>query len=193
MPLFGPRRRPFRRRPLGRPGPLAPGAARRGRRAWEHARRLVSQGEYQEAAGILESLGQRAEDRSLPFAPRLWLEAGQARLAAGQVERGMEALRRGLRLLGRRPNLRPLAAAVARVIGRLEAEGYAAEAIAIREEFGPLVASVTPLERSQQKVRLPAKCPYCGADARPDEVEWIDERVAACAYCGSVLPSEGLS
>jgi hypothetical protein len=32
---------------------------------------------------------------------------------------------------------------------------------------------------------LPTHCPSCGAALRPDEIEWLDESTAECAYCGS--------
>jgi D-tyrosyl-tRNA(Tyr) deacylase len=34
---------------------------------------------------------------------------------------------------------------------------------------------------------LPAKCPACLAPVRADEVEWIDETSAECAFCGTTL------
>jgi endogenous inhibitor of DNA gyrase (YacG/DUF329 family) len=36
-----------------------------------------------------------------------------------------------------------------------------------------------------RKPILPTHCPACGGTVRPDEVEWLDEITAECAYCGS--------
>lgn len=37
------------------------------------------------------------------------------------------------------------------------------------------------------RARLPAACPLCGAPVCSDEVEWIDEFSAECAFCGAVV------
>jgi hypothetical protein len=34
---------------------------------------------------------------------------------------------------------------------------------------------------------LPAQCDACLGPVRSDDVEWIDDTSAACAYCGSVI------
>jgi hypothetical protein len=37
--------------------------------------------------------------------------------------------------------------------------------------------------------KLPAKCPQCGGNVLPDEIEWVDEHSAICDYCGSLIQS----
>ncbi len=41
--------------------------------------------------------------------------------------------------------------------------------------------------------RLPLKCPSCGGSVNPEEVEWLDDKTAECAYCGSAIRAEGAS
>lgn len=76
---------------------------------------------------------------------------------------------------------------------------------AFEEETPPPVAEPAPAEPLPQTVLpaaapepqpaipnyrtdlLPASCPSCGARVRTNEVRWISERTADCAYCGSPL------
>ena len=38
----------------------------------------------------------------------------------------------------------------------------------------------------EESIAFPSShCPSCGASLRPDEVEWLDDVTAECAYCGS--------
>ncbi len=36
-------------------------------------------------------------------------------------------------------------------------------------------------------VRLPSKCPSCGATLSPEDIDWIGPLEAKCAYCGGVV------
>ncbi len=42
-----------------------------------------------------------------------------------------------------------------------------------------------------KKPVLPTRCPGCGGAVRADEVEWLDEVTAECAWCGSAIRAEG--
>jgi hypothetical protein len=53
------------------------------------------------------------------------------------------------------------------------------------------LAAPQPLLETQKTTlepsRLPSHCQACGAAVRPDEVEWVDEQIVECAYCGSPI------
>lgn len=40
---------------------------------------------------------------------------------------------------------------------------------------------------SGRVLRLPLKCPWCGADVDPKEIEWVAPLEARCAYCGGLF------
>ncbi|MHA1770441.1 MAG: hypothetical protein ACTSX2_02940 [Candidatus Thorarchaeota archaeon] len=40
---------------------------------------------------------------------------------------------------------------------------------------------------SGRVLRLPLKCPWCGADLDPKEIEWVAPLEARCAYCGGLF------
>ena len=42
---------------------------------------------------------------------------------------------------------------------------------------------------TQQRGKLPAVCPKCGAPVRSDEVEWVDNSSAECDFCGTIIQS----
>jgi hypothetical protein len=80
----------------------------------------------------------------------------------------------------------------------LRAHGHEAEATGLRaklearlDELGlalpdvaNIAASATPPAPGRE---LPAECRACLGPVRSDEVEWIDDSSATCAYCGSTL------
>ncbi|MHA1769501.1 MAG: hypothetical protein ACTSV3_06565 [Candidatus Thorarchaeota archaeon] len=41
--------------------------------------------------------------------------------------------------------------------------------------------------RQTTTVRLPLKCPSCGADVSPENVDWVGPLEAKCAYCGATM------
>jgi hypothetical protein len=85
-----------------------------------------------------------------------------------------------------------------RILEEMEEQGYPAEAQALRTEFDmhlkklglSLAENPTAGSSGVQKRNLPAQCPACLGPVRSDEVEWIDEISAQCAFCGSTLKAE---
>ena len=78
------------------------------------------------------------------------------------------------------------------VIRNLLDNGMKAAADTLEQEFEDKVKALgvqtRPVQRGRR--RLPPKCPQCGAPVRSDEVDWIDDASAGCAYCGSVVQAE---
>jgi hypothetical protein len=78
-----------------------------------------------------------------------------------------------------------------RLVAELEAGDLHAEAQTLQNSLSGLPASPEgpeePLAASPPRDRLPVRCPHCGAPVRSDDVEWIDDHSAECAYCGGVV------
>jgi hypothetical protein len=152
-------------------------------------------GEYGRAAELFERIALSADGRDGPRAPIFHLQAGRARILAGQVKLGMPSLRRGLELFAQRGQWQRLHQAAARVVGELTARGLKDEAAEIESFFKGSSPSLPATESHPAKTPvkrpvLPTHCPSCGAGLRPDEVEWLDQVTAECAYCGSPVREE---
>jgi len=194
MPIF--RRRPFprRRRPLPpgwrHPRDLPP-AARKAIRSLKLAHELMAQGKAAQAAAIFDELAEDASKHGIPRTPQLYLQAGRAWIDADEVERGIQRLRDGLKLMGKMGQFRRLPVVCHRVLTEMHNRGLTEQAKAIETEIQEILAAhglsleAVPGPRSQP--RLPAKCAYCGGNVRADEVEWVDEHHPSCVYCGSLL------
>jgi hypothetical protein len=197
MPPF--RRRPFlrRRRPFsprpGIPRDLPP-AAREALRHLKRAHDLLAQGQPADAAVIFDELAETGAKRGLPRAPQLYLQAGQAWIEAGEVERGVQRLNKGLDLMDQMQQLRRLPVVSHRILNELRDRGLTDHAAALEAKIRPMLAahglSSIPASSSAAKPQLPAKCSYCGGTILPDEVEWFDNQQASCTYCGSLLEAK---
>ena len=159
----------------------------------QRANELLASGDFNGAAAAFEQLAQAAEGRSGPRAPRFFLDAGRARILAGQTAAGMSHLKHGLELFAVRGELLHLHRAGKRIIAELNQRGLSAEAKEIEAVLtGRLPANFTPpaVQTPARKPILPTHCPSCGGAVRPDEVEWLDEVTAECSYCGSPVRGE---
>lgn len=157
----------------------------------QEANFAFSKGEYGRAGELFERIAQTADARGAARAPLFHLQAGRARVLAGQVKLGMPSLRRGLAILAERRQLNRLHQAGHRVISDLRANHLEPEAEEIEawiQELAPALPSFDePHEAPSHRAELPPHCPACGAAVRLDEVEWQDPNNAECAYCGSPL------
>lgn len=148
-------------------------------------------GEYGHAAELFENLARMADARGGARAPILHLQAGRSRIFAGQTKLGIPSMQRGLELLAQRGQLHRLHQAGARLIAELNSRGLTNEAAEMESFLKKLAPSMPVMElTSAKKPVLPTHCPACGAAVRPDEVEWLDDATAECAYCGSPLREE---
>ncbi len=157
------------------------------------ANQLFASGDYAQAADGLEQLAHDAERRGGRRAPRLYLEAGRARLLSGQRAAGMVLLKRGLELFATAGHSERLARIGLRVVAELNELGLKAEAEEIRrslEVFGaPPADGMGAGPQITSSGTLPTHCPGCGAPVHPGEVEWLDAVTAECEYCGSPIRS----
>ena len=109
-------------------------------------------------------------------------------MLAGQTKLGLPSLQRGLELFAERQQFGRLQNTGQRVVAELTERGLKAEAAEIEawlRSFLPGMSATETQALSPNRPVLPTHCPHCGAGLRPDEVEWLDEATAECAYCGS--------
>jgi len=154
----------------------------------QEANFAFDKGEYGRAAELFEQIAQTADARGGPRAPLFHLQAGRARLLAGQTSLGMPSIKRGLEILAQREQLSRLQKSVSRVITELNEHGLTNEVNQIEAWLNTIRLLKPSPETKEVPTRppvLPTHCPSCGAGLRPDEVEWLDEVTAECAYCGS--------
>ena len=156
----------------------------------QEANFVFGKGEYGRAAELFERIAQTADARGGPRAPLFHLQAGRARILAGQTSLGMPSLKRGLELLAQRRHFPRLHKSASRVVAELNERGLHNEAAEIEtwlKSVLPAPPSLDSPERPSKRPVLATHCPSCGAAVRPDEVEWLDEVTAECAYCGSAV------
>lgn len=157
----------------------------------QEANFAFDKGEYGRAGELFEQIAQTADARGMPRAPIFYLQAGRARILAGQTRLGLPSFKRGLELFAQRGQTHRLQQAAARVLLELKERGLTSEAAEIDAWLHDTSPSLPAIETQPSKrPTLPTHCPACGAALRPDEVEWLDEITAECAYCGSPVRAE---
>lgn len=157
----------------------------------QEANFAFDKGEYGRAGELFEKIAQTADARGGPRAPIFYLQAGRARVFAGQTKLGIPSLKRGFELFAQGGQLHKLHQAGGRVIAQLKERGLTAEATEMESFLRKLSPSAPAVEpTSVKRPVLPTHCPSCGAALRPDEVEWLDDATAECAYCGSPVREE---
>lgn len=159
----------------------------------QEANFAFDKGEYGHAAELYENIAQAADARGGPRAPIFHLQAGRARVFAGQTKLGIPSLKRGLELFAQRGQMHKLHQFGTRVIAELNARGLTAEATEMEawlQKLSPSMPTTTAEPSPAKRPVLPTHCPSCGAALRPDEVEWPDDVTAECAYCGSPVREE---
>ncbi len=177
----------FVRGPLGgRMAPQIPPLLRR-------ANQLMAAGDFAGAASALEQLARAAEARGGPRAPFFYIQTGRAQVMAGQTAAALDSLERGLGLFAMRGQFARAINLGNRVVAELNQRGLVKESKQIAEYLKSVVPNANDLAKSATAKHppLPTTCPGCGAPIRPDEVEWIDEITAGCAFCGT--PVRGTS
>jgi hypothetical protein len=156
----------------------------------QEANFAFDKGEYGRAGELFERIAETAAARGGARAPLFYLQAGRARLFAGQIALGMPSIKRGLELLSQQRLFLRLRRLRRRLISELHDRGLNKEAAEIEAWTTSPEASTSVLEEQETPVKrpvLPTHCPACGAAVRQDEVEWLDDITAECAYCGSPI------
>ena len=152
---------------------------------------MLSSGRFLDAAEGFEDLARAAEAHGGRRAPQLYLQAGRARLLAGETAAAMPLLHRGLRLFAAGGAMLHLARAGRRIVGELKATGMndeAATITALLDEFGaPTTEGLREDAAPPRQPSLPTHCPSCGAPVHPGEVEWLSDDTAECEYCSAPM------
>lgn len=156
----------------------------------QEANFAFSKGEYGRAAELFEQIARVADGRGGPRAPLFHLQAGRARLLAGQAKLGLPSLKRGLELLAQRGQFQRLDRFGTRTMDELAQNGLKDEADEISTWLKSALPQVADADKPAQKLVLPAHCPSCGAPLRHDEVEWQEDAAPQCGYCGSPVREE---
>ena len=165
----------------------------------QRANELMAINDFAGAALAYEELAQAAKARMGPAAPHLYLQAGRARILAGQVPVGIVHIKQALSLFVERGewekfyrNRRRAVAELYRLELGEEANklsSFLSDKIPDGMEEASQVGSIVTGRVERRKAILPAKCQGCGAPLRSDEVEWVDEVSAECPFCGSIARS----
>ena len=161
--------------------------------ALQRAHRLMQKGSNMDAALIFERLAQGAQAGGfLGRAPFLFIQAGRARLAIGQVDAGMVWFRQGFDLFVDTGRFMILHRLGGRIVEELTILGYPQAAQEVNHWLTHALVKhpevkINHPEGDIHRPSLPVKCSQCGASVRPDEVDWIDSNIPSCAYCGSIL------
>jgi hypothetical protein len=157
----------------------------------QEANFAFDKGEYGRAGELFEKLAETAAARGGPRAPLFFLQAGRARMLAGQIKLAMPSLKRGFELLAQSGAWKKFQQAGQLTVRELMVNGFTVESQELQAFLtrnSPREIPLAPIpERPVKNPTLPTHCPSCGAAVRPDEVEWLDEVTAECAYCGSPL------
>jgi hypothetical protein len=160
------------------------------------AHELMAVGNYTAAAEAFETLARAGEARQHPKTGQMYLQAGRARILAGQKPIGIAHLKQGLAVMQQMGLAGQLFNAGNRVVADLNAHGMTAEAQEISQwlhKNQPAAAAGTPqaaVPAPAKKPILPTHCPGCGGPVKSDDVDWLDEATAECNWCGSPLRGE---
>ena len=177
------RKRP-RRRPSRRAGPRrVPPALRR-------ANQLMENENHAETALAFAKLAQRTEVRRGARAPIFHLRAGRAYILAGDIEKGMRYLKRGLTMMAVKRQWEPLQRFGQRTVDELKELGHKKEAQEIADYLEKVLPEKPRAKREESRPSLPTQCPSCGAPIHSDEITWIDQETAECAFCGNPVRGE---
>ncbi|HZU86263.1 MAG TPA: zinc ribbon domain-containing protein [Anaerolineaceae bacterium] len=200
-------RRPFRRNMLRRLPPFPPPGAGAPPQLME-ANRLFMEAKYVPAGERYTALAAAAEQRQLPQAAKLYLQAGRAFLLAHHPAQAEQLAQQGLHLFALQGRMRQLRQLGPRVIWEFESQGHKLEA----QRLSAWLAGVLPLESAEGESAsispypspldsvgerivderppvegLPRFCPSCGAPVDPRDVDWADDNTPMCAFCAIPL------
>ena len=112
----------------------------------QEANFVFGKGEYGRAAELFERIAQAADARGGPRASLFHLQAGRARILAGQTSLGMPSLKRGLELLAQRMQFPRLHKAGRRVVAELNELGLQNKAAEIETRLNSVLPSMSSVD-----------------------------------------------
>jgi len=188
-------RRPFHRRPFHR-RPFQRRPAVQARLLAEVDRRFKQ--DPAEGGALLDEIAAESDARGLPRqAANLRARAAHAFAIAGDADRALAQARLVLDLFARHNMPQRIPVFLDAITRRLTAQGLAAAAQTLLDEYGPPVPRPAPRPSSRLQAGashrprlLPVRCPDCGAPLNPKAAVWVDQTTAECEYCGSFIRAE---
>ena len=154
------------------------------------ANQLIANNKFQQAALIFAQLAVEMETTRHPRrAANFHARAAHAFADAGDALQSLSHARAALNLFIQFQMVNRIYHFYTNIIQKMRNHGMQAAVNELEKEFSnkigaiPSPAQPTPLRSGH----LPPSCPKCGAPARSDEVDWIDNQSAECNYCGAVL------
>jgi hypothetical protein len=102
----------------------------------------------------------------------------------------MQSFKHAFELFAQRGQFPRLHQTGAHIVSELTERGLTKEAAEVDAWVKALLppkfaGTFTPSKPLAKKPILPTHCPACSAPVRPDEVTWLDDITAECAFCGS--------
>lgn len=162
------------------------------------AHEAIQNGDYVTAEEMFIRVGALAAGHQrFRRAGHLYVQAARAALAGGNLTQATAHADKAIAAFVKSGDL-PLAVHVMnRLADHFARKGHEAEASALREKLNARLleinadpASVRPYHKAapaEKPRELPAQCDACLGPVRPDEVQWLNETSASCAYCGNTL------
>jgi hypothetical protein len=136
---------------------------------------------------MLKRLADRAAHSEMPVrAAALYAQAAHARLEMGGALDAVDLGRRTIRLLASAGQADRAAVLLQHLMSALKGQGFYDLAISLRAEVVALAGGTPPAPKTGQGA-LPSRCPSCYGPVHSDEVDWLDDRRAACIYCGTIV------
>jgi hypothetical protein len=169
----------------------------RQRKELRRAHKLMEIGEHTNAAELIERIAVSVYDlQMLKLAPRLFIQAGRARILAGEEEAGVRLLQQGLAIWVDTGRKKELVNNFQRLSQELPAVGFehAAEQLSewLKERYPKMDLPEEDTARepaSHRRKGLPLKCSECDAPLYPDDLDWKGSQQGECPYCGSFIQS----
>jgi hypothetical protein len=167
----------------------------RQRKELRRAHRLMESGEHANAAELIERIAHTIYDlHMLRLAPRLYIQAGRARILAGEVQNGRELLEQGLEIWASSGRKVELVGTSQRLLHELHSLGFSEAAVQLEEWLKKrypkqdLPEAETPMTPGEhRRLGLPLQCAECDAPLHPDDLDWKGSQQGECPYCGSFI------
>lgn len=161
------------------------------------AHELMAAGDHQAAEDLFVRVAALAAGHQrFRRAGQLYAQAAHAALEGGDVAGALGHAEKAIAALLDEGDIQHAIRIVDRMGDELRGHGHEAEAQTLSQKLDARLAEkgidadavrARSAARRAPKRELPAQCDACLGPVRPDDVEWIDETSAVCAYCGSVL------
>lgn len=183
----------MRRRGLFRPMQLARRSRmpRPGNPKVIEANHLLQMGQYHASAIMFEEIANNTCLRGGMNAPHLFMFAGRAWILDSSIEKGMEDLRIGLKMLFDSQRSHALSHVGTRLVEFLQTQGLSMQATEIESWLKENIAGDLETSKGEKnKTKLPSTCPTCGGPVHPSEITWENEEYPLCNYCGSLIETE---